>query len=124
MLKNAVALTVLSYVFVALSALIFLIPLGAVALMLPGTRSTVKFLLFVLALFMGFSAKWFLSDPITYTSTLLTFLSECESLPPGPAWETRIEAANEKFRELKGKALEKFRGASPSGGEAPKSESV
>lgn len=124
LLKNAVALTVLSYVFIAVSALIFLIPLGAVALMLPDAWGTAKFLLFVLALFMGFSLKWILFDPIACTSTLLTFLSESESLSPDPEWEARIEAVSEKFRELQKKALEKFRGATPSGNAEPKPESL
>jgi hypothetical protein len=124
LLKNAVALTALSYLFVAVSALIFLIPLGVVALMLPDSWGTAKFMLFVLALFMGFSAKWILFDPIACTSTLLTFLSESESLTPDPEWEARIEGASEKFRELKEKALEKVRGATPSGDADPKRESV
>jgi len=122
LLKNAVALTVLSYAFVAVTALIFLIPLGAVALMLPDSWSMAKFLLFVLALFAGFSAKWILFDPIACTATLLTFLSESEALTPDPEWEARIESVSAKFCELKKKAIEKFRGATSSGDAAPKPE--
>lgn len=111
LLKNAVALTLLSYVFTVVGALIFLIPLGAVAWMLPASAGFAKFALFALALFMGVSLKWILFDPIACTSTILTFLAETENMVPDPAWESRIEAASGKFRELKDKAAEQIRGA-------------
>ena len=105
LLKNAVALTVLCYAFTILSALIFLIPLGGIALMLPETWGFAKFALFVLALFMGFSLKWIVFDPIACTATILTFLKETEGMVPDPEWEARIEQVSDKFRELKQKAL-------------------
>ncbi len=111
LLKNAVALTLLSYAFTIVSAVIFLIPLGAVAWMLPETWSFAKFGLFVLALFMGVSLKWILFDPIACTATILTFLAETENMVPDPEWESRIEAVSDKFRELKQKAAEQVRGA-------------
>jgi hypothetical protein len=109
LLKNAVALTVLSYVFVVAVTIVFLVPLGIVAVMLPETWGTAKFLLFIMALFFGFSVKWIVFDPIACTSTILTFFRESESLEPDPEWEARIERASEKFRELKEKAAQKFR---------------
>lgn len=112
LLTNAVALTVLSYAFTLVSALIFLIPLGIVALMLPETWGFAKFALFVLALFMGVSLKWILFDPIACTSTILTFLAETENMTPDPMWESRIESVSGKFRELKEKAAEQVQGDS------------
>ncbi|MCF8383250.1 MAG: hypothetical protein K9G39_06590 [Chlorobium sp.] len=103
-LKNAVALTVLSYVFVAITTIVFMIPFGAAALFLPSSWSFAKFALFVLALFLGVSAKWILFDPVACTSTLLTFLKEAETTKPDPAWEARIEAVSDQFRTLKEKA--------------------
>lgn len=113
LLKNAVALTILSYVFIAVCTAVFMIPFGGIALMLPETWSFAKFGLFVLALFMGFSLKWILFDPIACTATILTFLAETENMSPDPEWESKIEAVSDKFRELKQKASDKFQGATP-----------
>ncbi|MBV5319601.1 MAG: hypothetical protein JZU72_01385 [Chlorobium phaeobacteroides] len=109
-LINAVALTVLSYLFVILMTTLFMIPLGAVSLLLPSSWSFVKFALFVLALFLGISTKWILFDPIACTSTLLTFLNEAETTKPDPAWESKIEMVSDQFRTLKTKAGEMMRG--------------
>lgn len=133
LLKNAVALTLLSYVFVILATVVFMIPLGAIALTLPASWGTGKFVLFLLALFLGISAKWILFDPIACTSTLLAFLKEAETTPPDPAWEARIEAVSDQFRMLKDKAVEKMQemarrepptaegGSPPEEGSAPES---
>jgi len=112
LLKNAVALTLLSYVFTVVCFLLFIIPLGVVAWMLPETWGFAKFGLFALALFMGFSAKWILFDPIACTATILTFLAETEGMEPDPVWEQRIEGASGKFRELKEKAAQHIGGTS------------
>ena len=111
LLKNAVALTLLSYAFTIVAALVFLIPLGIIAVLLPEAWGFAKFGLFVLALFMGFSLKWIIFDPLACTSTILTFLSETEHMTPDPAWEDRIATASNKFRELKQKAAEQMQGA-------------
>ncbi|NTV92991.1 MAG: hypothetical protein HGA72_06930 [Chlorobiaceae bacterium] len=113
-LMNAVALTVLSYIFVILMTTLFMIPLGAVSLLLPSSWSFVKFALFVLALFLGISTKWILFDPIACTSTLLTFLNEAERTKPDPAWESKIEMVSDQFRTLKTKAGEMIRGTGKS----------
>lgn len=106
LLRNAVALTMLGYALTVACTVVFLIPLGVAALLLPATWSVAKFLLFLLALLMGFSVKWIVFDPIACTSTILTFLHEAETLAPDPAWEARIEAVSDKFCELKRKAAE------------------
>jgi len=107
-LKNAVAVTLLSYLFVVVTTIIFLVPLGAVALLLPETWTATKFFLFVFAIFLGLSAKWILFDPIACTSTILTFLKESEGREPNPEWEARIDGVSDKFRELKVKAAERM----------------
>jgi hypothetical protein len=116
LLRNAVALTILGYAFTIVCTAVFLIPLGAVALLLPSTWGLTKFLLFVLALALGVSVKWILFDPIACTSTILTFLKEAEVQAPDPTWESRIEAVSDKFRELKQKAAEKFKGSPAANG--------
>jgi len=110
-LKNAVALALLSYVFVVVAVIVFLIPLGALAWALPTTWGTAKFVLFILALFLGLSLKWVLFDPIACTSTILTFLHESEGEVADPEWEERLDKVSDKFRELKDKAAEKLAGA-------------
>ncbi len=113
LLKNAVALTLLSYVFVVLMTILFMIPFGILALLLPSSLGFLKFALFILAIFLGISAKWILFDPVACTSTLLTFLKEAESMKPDPAWESKIEAVSDKFRTLKAKAGEAMRPEQP-----------
>lgn len=105
LLKNAVALTLLSYGFIVVSTLVFLIPLGGIALAMPESWAFAKFMLFVLALFMGFSLKWIIFDPVACTATILTFLKETEGMTPDPEWEARVEQVSDKFRELKDKAV-------------------
>ncbi len=112
-LKNAVIVTLLSYVFVIVATVIFLIPLGAIALSVPSAWAATRFFLFVFALVLGVAAKWILFDPIACTSTLLVFLAEAEGNVPNPEWEARIESVSDKFRELKAKAADKMRGADP-----------
>ena len=120
LLKNAVALTLLSFVFIIVATVVFMIPLGLLALALPATWGTAKFALFILALFLGFSAKWILFDPIACTSTLLAFLKEAETTPPDPEWEARIQEVSDQFRTLKDKAVEKMQEMAASG--TPSSE--
>lgn len=124
LLKNAVALTLLSYVFIVVSTVIFLIPLGGIALMFPATWGFAKFALFILALFMGFSLKWIVFDPVACTATILTFMKETEGMVPDPEWESRIGEVSDKFRELKDKAVayaSKPAAAEPSREESPES---
>lgn len=107
-LKNAVAVTLLSYVFGIVASIIFLIPLGLLALLLPETWVVAKFFLFVFGIFLGASAKWILFDPIACTSTILTFLKESEGQEPNPEWEARISGVSDQFNELKRKAAERM----------------
>jgi hypothetical protein len=106
LLRNAVALTVLGYALTAACTIVFLVPLGVAAYLLPASWSVARLLLFLLAVWMGLSVKWILFDPIACTSTILTFLQEAETRTPDPTWEGRIEAVSDKFRELKQKAAE------------------
>ncbi len=109
LLKNAVALTLLSYIFTAAAFVVFLVPLGALALVLPASWGGVKFVLFLMALVLAVNSKWILFDPLAATATVLTFLRETEGLEPDPTWDARILAASDKFRELCDKAREKAR---------------
>ena len=52
LLKNAVMLTVLSYVFIIVTTIVFMIPLGVLAQFLPSSWVLGKFFLFVMAFFL------------------------------------------------------------------------
>jgi len=118
LLKNAVALTLLSYLFVIFTTIVFMVPFGAIALFLPQSWAFGKFALFMLALFLGIAAKWILFDPVACTSTILTFLEEAGRTVPDPAWESRIEAVSAEFRTLKEKASSMVRSDSSGSSEA------
>lgn len=109
LLKNAVALTLLSYLFVAVAAVVLLVPLGILALMLPHNWEILRLFLFGTALVGGWAAKWILFDPLACTATVLTFLRETEGMQPDAVWEERIAQASGKFGELKAKAAAKMR---------------
>ena len=114
LLKNAVALTLLGYVLTVVTAVLFLVPLGVVAwMLLPADWQLAKLGVFVLALFLGFSVKWVVWDPIACASTVLTFFAETEGVEPDRAWEERLAAASDAFRELQERALEALRTAAP-----------
>ncbi len=118
LLYNAVALTVLSYVFAIAAAVVFMIPLGIIAWMIEA--QAIRFALFAIAVFMGISLKWILFDPVASTSTILTFLKETEGKEPDPEWEARIESVSNQFATLKQRAAEHWGappGASPDDGE-------
>lgn len=119
LLKNAVALTLLSYVFVVGAAALFMIPLGVLALMLPHSWEVVRLLLFGFALILGLASKWIVFDPLACTATVLTFLRETEGLKPDEVWEERISEISDKFRELKEKAVARMQGTSQPAPEAP-----
>lgn len=121
LLKNAAVLTLLSYLFVAAATVVFMVPLGVLALLLPSSLALGKFLLFCLALFLGVAAKWILFDPLACTSTLLAFLAAADTAEPDPEWEAKIEAVSEQFRTLKDKAAEWVRShpAAPPAPSAP-----
>lgn len=120
LLKNAVALTILGYVFLLAATALFLIPLGALAWMVPHSWEIFRFFLFGLALMLGTASKWILFDPLACTATVLTFLRETEGMAPDAAWEERIAGASDKFRELQAKAQAKVREmAAPAAAQEP-----
>ena len=110
-LGNAVMLTLWSYCFVLLATVLFLIPLGIVAWILPAEWTIFKFTLFATGVFLGFAAKWSLYDPVASASTILAFLEESDLTTPEPEWEPKLESACEAFGELKRKAEDQAAGS-------------
>jgi hypothetical protein len=106
-LGHAVTLTLLSYGFAIVSCVVFLLPLGILAEMMPDEWIIMRFALFAVGVFMGFCAKWALFDPVASAATILTFFGESDISTPDPEWETRLEAAAPAYAELRAKAAEK-----------------
>lgn len=124
LLKNAIALTVLSYAFTAVATLVFLIPLSIPALLVPASWTTFRLMLLLIALCLGTAAKLIVFDPIATTATILTFFAESENMQPNAEWESRLEDASDKFRELKSKAVAKWDEMQGKGEPAPAKEEV
>lgn len=108
LLKNAVALTLLGYVFAVAAAGVFLVPLAILAMITPHGWVIFHYFLFGLAMVLGVACKWIFFDPLACTATVLTFLRETEGLTPDAAWEERIASVSSKFSELKAKAQAKM----------------
>ena len=107
-LGQAVTLTLLSYAFALVASVVFLIPLALVgALLIPHDWTVVRFTLFAIGVFLGFTAKWALFDPLACTATVLTFFGETDILALDAEWAKQVESVAPAFVELKQKAAEK-----------------
>ena len=61
---------------------------------------------FLLAIVCAYFLKLTLFNPFAMVSIILSFLRETEGQTPDAAWEEKITAASDKFRELKQKAID------------------
>jgi hypothetical protein len=90
--------------------LILLIPFGPLAMM---TRNeTLKFFWLALAFTLAYGLKLSVFNPFFQVSMILTFKSATAGQEPNREWESRLEMASDKFRELKEKAATFVRGGS------------
>jgi hypothetical protein len=107
-LTTAAASAVANFVgFVALF-LILLIPFGPLAMM---TRNeTLKFFWLALAFTLAYGLKLSVFNPFFQVSMILTFRSATAGQEPNREWESRLEMASDKFRELQEKAAAFVRG--------------
>lgn len=105
-LGNAVTLTLLSYGFALVCTVIFLVPLGAAALVWFNDYTIARFVLFAIGIFLGFAAKWAVFDPIASASTIITFLEESDITQLTPELEERLDNQLHQFRSLREKARE------------------
>jgi len=106
-LGHAVTLTLLGYGFTLVASVVFLVPLGVLALALPNDWIIVRFMLFAVGVFMGLCTKWALFDPVASAATILTFFGESDLSTPDPEWEKRLEAAAPAYLELATRAAER-----------------
>jgi len=105
-LPNAITLTLLSYGFALVCTVIFLVPLGAVALVWFSQYTIARFVLFAIGIFLGFAAKWAVFDPIASASTIITFLEESDITEVTPELEEKLDRQLHQFRSLREKARE------------------
>jgi hypothetical protein len=99
-LGNAVSLTLLGYAFALVATVIFLAPLGWASLWLPEHWIVARFGLFALGVFLGFTAKWALFDPVASAAIILAFFGESDVTTPDPDLEQDIEDACPEFAAL------------------------
>jgi len=101
-LITAAGCTAVNFIAFIAVFLVLLIPFGLLAAM---THSgTLKFFWFATALALTYGVKLAIFKPFFQTSMIITFNEAIKGQVPNPQWESRIEAASAKFRELKDKA--------------------
>ena len=115
-LGNAVTLTLISYGFALVCTVVFLIPLGTVALLWFNAGITneatlfsdtiARFVLFAIGIFLGFAAKWAIFDPIASASIIITFLEEADITEVTPELEEQLDKQLHQFHVLREKASE------------------
>ncbi len=90
--------------FVAFAALflVFLIPFGLLAM--TTHNESLKLFWFGTALALAYGVKLALFKPFFQTSMIITFNETIKGQEPNPEWESRLETASDKFKELKDKA--------------------
>lgn len=107
MLRNAIALTLISWVLTVVIFMFLLGPATALVYYFPGTWGSFGFLgAFILA----WAFKVSIMEPFAIACLIQVFFKTIEGQTPNPDWEARLSNASEKFREISRKAAESFRG--------------
>jgi len=101
-LKNALFLTVITWVLSLLVLIIVFAPLAAL-LSLVGYAGNVW--VFILAIVTAWGIKSALIDPIAMTALMQVFFKVTEGQEPNPEWEAKLERGSKKFVALKDKAV-------------------
>jgi len=105
MLGQAVILTLTGYAFALVAAVVFLTPLGIIAILVPSDWIIFRFAMFAIGVFLGLAAKWAFYDPVASTAVVLSFYEESEILETDPEWERRLDESIEPFREIGEQAI-------------------
>ncbi len=102
-LKNAVFLTIITWVLSLLVLIVVFAPLAAL-LSVVGYEGNVWVL--ILAIVTAWGIKSALIDPIAMTALMQVFFKVTEGQVPNPEWEAKLERGSKKFVALKDKALD------------------
>jgi hypothetical protein len=101
-LANAAALTVISFLEMALVLVILGIPAIAVGALFPLLRVPLG----VLVLLGVWMFKLAVSDAYALAATLLAYHRATAGVAPNPEWQARLEQGSDKFRQLRDRATE------------------
>ena len=110
-LYTAAANAVLNFIGFILLFLILLVPFAPLAMMTH--NETFKFFWLGLAFTLAYGLKLSLFKPFFQVSMILTFISATAGQEPDKEWESRLEMASGKFKELQKKAADFMRSRSP-----------
>src|SRR5690606_12672497 len=101
MFKNAAWITVITYGISLLVFLIMLAPAAAVVWMIPGSWSAGGF---IFAILFAWAVKVALIEPFATACLMDVYFKTIEGQSPDPVWDQRLDAASNKFGQLKEKA--------------------
>lgn len=101
-LKNAVFVTIISWV---LTLLVILLTWGPIAGMLKMGNYDLGYMPFVIAVVASISIKAALIDPFAMTALMQAFFKVTDGQEPNPEWEAKLDKGSKKFREMKDKAV-------------------
>lgn len=101
-LKNALFLTIITWV---LSLVVLLLVFGPLAWILSVVGYTGNTWVLILAIVTAWGIKAALIDPIAMTALMQVFFKVTEGQEPNPEWEAKLERGSKKFVELKNKAV-------------------
>ncbi len=101
-LKNAVFLTIITWV---LSLVVLILVFGPLAALMSFGGYSGGFWPFVLAVVTAWGIKSALIDPLAMTALMQVFFKVTEGQEPNPEWEAKLERGSKKFTELKDKAV-------------------
>lgn len=102
MLKNAVWLTVMTWVLGVVIFFLTLAPAGAILYTMPGELAGWAFVLAIVFAWAFISA---FIEPFVIAALMQVYFRAIEGQTPDPAWDMRLSDASRHFRELKDHAL-------------------
>ena len=114
-LKNAVFVTIISWV---LTLLVLALTFGPIAAAIKLTGQTGGAWPVIIAVVASISIKAALIDPFAMTALIQVFFKVTEGQEPNPEWEAKLEKGSKKFREMKDKAAS-WVGSKFGGGDKP-----
>ena len=102
MLKNAVWLTVMTWVLGVVVFFLTLAPAGAILYAMPGELAGWAF---VFAIVFAWAFVSAFVEPFVIAALLQVYFARIEGQVPDPAWDMRLSETSKHFRELKDRAL-------------------
>ncbi|QDZ40977.1 hypothetical protein FRE64_14130 [Euhalothece natronophila Z-M001] len=120
-LANAVALTIINYLEMAVVLVILAIPAIILGAIIP--FEPVRVFLGLLVLVGTWMFKLAVSDAYAMAATLLAYHRSIEGVEPNPDWKERLEGMSDQFRQLTDRASSAVAGKETASGEPESSES-